>query len=74
MALLHLKQTVDDTGHYSPTWCKVPHAVQSFFGLCECTVEGGLLVLLLDLGLWHHLVRPSIALNSPVVLTVLIYH
>ena len=60
--LLHLEQTVDDAGH-SPAWCKVPHAVQSFFGLSGYTVEGGLLVLLLDLDLGRHLARPSIAFD-----------
>ena len=30
--LLHLKQTDEAAGH-SPTWCKVPHAVHSVFGL-----------------------------------------
>ena len=30
--LLHLKQNANVAGH-SPTWCKVPHAVHSAFGL-----------------------------------------
>ena len=62
---------------HTPTWCKVPHAVHSVFGLSEHTDDGGLLaiLLLLDFGLGRHLVRPSMALISlPVGLTVLICH